>query len=624
MRNFSFKKKEILARLDLVEVVGEHVALRQRGRRYVGLCPFHFEKTPSFVVTPDLGLFKCFGCGKGGDLFSFVEHRENVSFREALQILADRAGVVLDEVSSSAPDSPTRGEIAKINAWAARFFRSNLLSSQVGEEARAYLKGRGLSEASAERFGLGLTADGGTRLTAAAANAGISQAQLVAADLVRESERGSKYDTFRNRLMFPIRDATGRVLGFGGRTLVDDPAKYLNTRQTALFDKGRCLYGVDVARRACSAKGRVLVVEGYTDCLAVHQAGFAETVATLGVALSEEQVDLLRRYCHEIILLFDSDDAGEAAAERGIRVAYPRCVRVRLARIPTGKDPAEYLASSGADAFSDVLKEAVDALEFKWLKTCSHFKEHGSDAARRDAIMDFLGIIGEACATSAVDAVQRGLLINQVAHLLRMDGHEVNRVMKGLRRRRSTTAEPARNKDERRAVVDEEQAAWVTVLEVLLAAPAPLKIGEPLPDPARIADETDRRIALAALDLIVQEGACDLASLLARCTESGDAGRIEELVRRGLAKGNFEKSLSGAAERIRRARFGEEIDRGKQRLSGPDLGAGLLEKSRQQLTKLGNGLREHSHFVPRRKQRSQSRTYTETTPLNDIAALEQS
>ena len=372
MQDFEFKKRQILDRVDLQDVVAEHVTLKRSGRRLVGLCPFHSEKTPSFTVSPELGLFKCFGCGKGGDVFSFVQQRENVPFTEAMRVLADRAGVELGRMGSAdsgGQPGPSRTDLARANSWAMGFFRSNLLDESGGRAAREYLRNRGFLEEAGERFSVGLAGDGVPSLRQAAARAGFDATILLAADLIRKSEDGRFYETFRRRLMFPIRDVTKRVIGFGGRTMVDDKAKYLNTRQTALFDKGRNLYGVDLARDAIVKRRRALVVEGYTDCIACHQANVGETVATLGTALTESQVDLLRRYCDEVTLLFDSDDAGEAAADRAIHVALPRCVKVRLGRIPDGKDPCEFLGNAGVGAFSDVLNGAVDALEFKWSQT---------------------------------------------------------------------------------------------------------------------------------------------------------------------------------------------------------------------------------------------------------------
>ncbi len=629
MRDFELKRREILDRVDIVDVVSDHVALKRRGRRWIALCPFHSEKTPSFTVTPDLGLFKCFGCGKGGDVFSFVQYRENVPFIEAMQMLADRAGVDLQRQNGGEASSsgPSRTELAKVNDWAVKFFRANLLNDEIGRSTRDYLCGRGVSEAAAETLKLGYAADSAaaTSLLVAANRAGIHRSRLLAADLVRESDAGGVYDTFRNRLMFPIHDATGRTVGFGGRTLGDDKAKYINTRQNGLFDKGRNLYGIDLARAAATRKRRAVVVEGYMDCLAAHQAGFDETVATLGTALTDSQVDLLRRYCDEIILLFDSDQAGEAAAERAIHTALPRCVSVRLAHIPSGKDPSDYLANNGAAEFSDVLNGAVDALEFKWSQTQTRFEGDGPDAGRRAAVLDFLGVIADACGTNAVDAIQRGLLLNQVAHLLGMERREVDRLMARVQKRsqrRGLQASQPQEESKRPPPADEEQAAWVTALEVLLVEPGVLGSSASLPDVSRIVNERDRRVAGIAVGLAEEVGEFRLIDLLARCTDPEDAERIEELARRGGARGNYENTFRLAVERIRRASYNVEVERSRQRFANAESQVKPFEESRDQFKDFVEGLQEQRHFVPRGRRQGAGVISTGKNPLDDLGTME--
>lgn len=474
---------------------------------------------------------------------------------EAFRLLADRAGVALDEprtVSSGIEgDEVSRQDIARVNVWALEFFRSNFTSG-AGQPAQEYFFGRGFSKSTAVTFGVGLAVENGRALQLAANRAGFAIPVLLAADLIRRGESGELYDTFRNRLMFPIHDQTGRVIGFGGRTLAEDKAKYLNTRQNALFDKGRNLYGIHLAREAMSSNGRVVVVEGYTDCIACQQAGVSETVASLGTALTEAQIDLVRRFCAEIVLLFDSDSAGETAADRAISVALPRSVKVKLARIPDGKDPSEFLQHHDKVAFSDVLKRAVDALEFKWLATRSRFSADTSDAAKREAIVDFLRVVGESASAQAMDAIQRGLLINQVAHLLQMGREEISRLMKPRPLRPSAPAAATRDAVTANTLRprNEEQAAWTHVLEILLNEPALLHGFEQAAGFERIMNECDRRIAIALRDLSAESQEVRLTDVLARCSDTGDAERIGELVRRGAARGNFAATLRLAASRI--------------------------------------------------------------------------
>lgn len=606
VQDFERTKRAILERIDMVTVVSEHVSLRRSGQRLVGLCPFHSEKTPSFTVSPELGLFKCFGCGKGGDIFSFVQLRENISFAEAARMLADRVGVEPGGLKRSSASGPSGFDLAKVNTWAVRFYRDQLQHPTLGRDARAYLLGRNFSDPTVERFSLGLALDGGPSLIQAAGRAGIQTPLLLAADLVRQSEQGRFYDTFRNRLMFPIRDVTRRVIGFGGRTLVDDRAKYLNTRQNALFDKGRQLYGLDEARDAIVSRGRAVVVEGYTDCLAAQQAGFTETVASLGTALTESHVDLLRRYCDEVILLFDSDEAGLAASERAIQVALPKCIRCRLARIPTGKDPSEFLAHAGPEAFSDVLNGAVDALEFKWSQTRERFEADSSDIRRREAVVDFLQIVAGAVDARAIDAIQRGLVVNQVAHLLRMDRWEVDRTMRQMRPTRSMNKAvgPTSSPATARAPNDQEQAAWTHLLEVVLSQPSVLSgdgAGK-LPGVERIENECDRRIAVAAFELAQEEGAFQLADLLARLSEVEDLDRVSELAHRGAERGNFQKRFDLALERIVRSRDFADVERRRATRAAsasPDEG---VEERREELAAIHRGATQHrgAGFSPRR------------------------
>ncbi len=604
--DFEQVKRQILDRVRIQDIVAEHVTLKRRGVRWVGLCPFHSEKTPSFTVSPERGLFKCFGCGKGGDVFSFVQLRENVSFMEAMRHLADRAGVEFRDTTlrtSAAPGEPSRTDLAKVNAWALQFFRSNLLSESPGRSAREYLHGRGFTDATFERFGLGLAVDGGSSLKSAALRAGFSDAMLLAADLMRQDEHGRAYETFRSRLMFPIRDATGRIVGFGGRTLIDDKAKYLNTRQTALFDKGRNLYGIELAREAIASRRRAIVVEGYTDCMACHQAGFLETVATLGTALTDAHVDLLRRFGEEMVLLFDSDAAGEAAADRAIGLALPRCVKVRLARIPEGKDPSDFLGRASAADFSDVLNGAVDALEFKWSKTQERFRADSSDVRRREAVLDFVRVVADAVSTAAVDAIQRGLLVNQIAHLLRIEREEVSRLMSRSRSPRGESARAATSGAvSQRSVAprDEEQAVWTHMLEVLLNAPDLLSLVDHAPDLARIADPRDRRIATALFDARRDGGQVALTDVLTRCHDPADAQRVTELVERGAARGNFEGTLRLALRRLGQTVRESAVDDSKQRLLDAEATGDSSQAENDARQTLNDGVKEHRHFAPRR------------------------
>ncbi len=315
----------IRAAIDIVEVVGEYVPLRRRGANWFGLCPFHEEKTPSFSVNPHLGIFKCFGCGRGGDVFAFIQQIEHVSFVEAVRMLAERAGIPLPDGEEEADDP--RPALYHALRFAARFYFEQLTQSEAGQVARAYLKQRGIHPEAVRRFGLGYAPNAWDALLKAATEAGIRSEVLEQAGLVLpRKERGGYYDRFRHRLMFPIFSHTGRVVGFGGRLLEPDPEqpKYINTPETPVYHKGRILYGLYQARQALRTQEEAILVEGYTDVIALHQAGIEHVVATSGTALTPDQARLLARYVRRVVLLFDADAAGQQAALRSIELFLER------------------------------------------------------------------------------------------------------------------------------------------------------------------------------------------------------------------------------------------------------------------------------------------------------------
>ena len=555
MRDFQAIKEEIRQRVALVDIVSEQVTLTRSGRSFRGLCPFHKEKTPSFHVIPEKMIFHCFGCKAGGDVFKFIQLREGVSFGEAVRMLADRAGIELRARRAAGSTGPDRAELAKVNEWAARFYRRQLLDPIRGESARSYLAGRGVSNEIAERFGLGLATGGGSAIRQAAKLAGISEQLLLATGLVRRDDRGSTYDTFRDRLIFPIRDATKRVIGFGGRTLVEAPAKYLNTAQNELFDKGRTLYGVDLARADIAASGRAVIVEGYTDCIACHQYGFGSAVATLGTAMTEAHIGLLRRYGDKMLLVFDSDEAGNAAAQRALAVALRHGLSVRLAFVPQGKDPCDFLRAAGAQAFGSLLNSATDALRFTWDRTEARYHSESGDAGRRAAILEFVDLVSGLCRFGALDAIQQGLIANQIAKLLGLRSDQVHRLFgEAAGRRRPASPGPVAvpaGQSPTAVGGSAEQAALTAILEVLLNESGLFDQVKDVFDPQRFEDPVLSRIGLAVRELAEQLGESTLVEVLDRFAEPADARCITELHLRGEQRGNFEATLTGAADCLR-------------------------------------------------------------------------
>ena len=425
-------KDRVLEATDIVEVVSQRVSLKRRGREYVGLCPFHDDHKPSLYVNPQKQIFKCFACGAGGDAIRFVQLSARVDFREALTILARQAGM---DPKLGAPDpavSRKRDQLRRVLEWAAKWFERNLWQP-VGREALEYARRRGMSDETLRAFSIGYAPQGYEALIAAARQARVEPQLLIDAGLAGSSERGRVYDRFRHRLIFPIRDASGRVVGFGGRTLGDDPAKYLNTPETALFHKARLLYGLDRARDAIRQKREAVVVEGYTDVVLLHQAGVCNAVATLGTALSDEHVRLLAPLAERVTMCFDADAAGARAAERAVEVALSDRIEVKVALLPTGQDPAELVIGAGPQVFEQRLLEAIDALEFRWQQTLRQ-AAGGGPAAQRQAAEGFVRLVAQAAARRRIDPVAEGLLVGRVAELVGLPPTSVYSLLERIKR----------------------------------------------------------------------------------------------------------------------------------------------------------------------------------------------
>ncbi len=360
--------REIHARVDIATLIGSYVPLHKRGNDLVGLCPFHNEKTPSFHVHPDKGFFKCFGCGTGGDVIAFISKLENLAFPDAVRMLAQRAGVELE------PENPQvtriRGEreaIYEANQVAVAFFERALREAR-GTAARAYCERRGISPATVEKFHLGYAPDEWNALTDELRRNNIDLEIAAKAGLVKRGERGF-YDFYRDRLIVPTYSTTGEAIAFGGRALGEAEPKYLNTSTTPVYTKGRHLFALNVARRAASHDRTLIVVEGYLDCIALHQAGFENAVAALGTSFTEEQAKELRKYADGIFLCFDGDTAGNAAAGKAIEIAAQVIEHagsgVRVVALPVGADPDSYVREHGPQAFGELLAKAQPAIEYR-------------------------------------------------------------------------------------------------------------------------------------------------------------------------------------------------------------------------------------------------------------------
>jgi DNA primase len=359
---------EVRARADIVEIVGEQVPLKRAGKDFRALCPFHHEKTPSFYVVPGKGFYKCFGCGESGDVFTFLMKRSGVSFHEAVRELAGRVGVEVPDPRSGRETEEPHRALYEALAFADDFYRRGLQAGEGGAGARRYLDSRGIPDAAAERFGLGYAPHGWRLLREEAHRHGIGDEVLLAAGLVKESERGEEpYDRFRDRLTFPIADLGGRVIAFGGRVLsrTDNAPKYLNSPETAIYQKGSVLYGLNWSRGAIRREGAALLVEGYMDYVSLAARGIEHVTAGLGTALTTAQANLLARYTGKALLLYDSDTAGLRATFRTADALLAAGVHPLVVTLPTGEDPDSLARNGGAAALEPHLRAATDVLERK-------------------------------------------------------------------------------------------------------------------------------------------------------------------------------------------------------------------------------------------------------------------
>jgi len=413
---------------DIVDVISEHIKLERKGREMVGLCPFHDDHKPSMNVNPDKQIFKCFACGAGGDVIKFVQMREGLTFIRAVERLADRAGIKLTFAQRTfEPQSDVdSADIERVNRWAMKFWRKNLLDS-CGEKCREYIRSRNISDASSEEYSLGFASEKWDDLLKAARNKNIPDKLMLAAGLIVSNEQGKVYDKFRNRLMIPIIDAAGRVVGFGGRTLGDDPAKYMNSPTSIIFDKSNCVYGIDKARHEIVSTGTVAVVEGYTDVIMAHQAGCKNVVATLGTSFTSGHAKLLRRYAKNIVLIFDSDVAGAAAAARALEICLAESIDIKVASVPEGKDPCDFVSAKGGEAFKGIIANATDVMRYRWERLTDRLGSSENLTDRKAATEEFLNSVAVAMKGGILDTITYGLIINRLSRILQIPSEDLRK-----------------------------------------------------------------------------------------------------------------------------------------------------------------------------------------------------
>jgi len=558
--------QQVAQATDIVELVGQYVALTKRGREYVAVCPFHDDHKPSMYVSSAKQIFKCFACGAGGGVFQFLILYEKLSFPEAVRTLADRAHIPLPQEASEpqAPQGLSKTELAEVLAFAAQFFRG-ALRSKGGREALEYAHGRGLTDESIQRFGLGYAPVGWEALLGAARGKGFRDAQLVAAGLAVPRDSGGCYDRFRNRLIFPILDVSGKVIAFGGRALDPaDRAKYLNSAESILFDKSSHLYALNWSREAIVSSRQVGVVEGYLDAIVPLQAGVGNVVATMGTALTERHVRVLSRYAREVILVFDADVAGAAAAERALELFLAQRIDVRVATLPAGQDPCDYTLAEGPEAFARLLAEAPDALRYAWDRRQAQWQAAGGNLAdRHDIVQEFLRLIVSSTAFDAIDEVRRGQLAQHIGHLLNISAtdlqQQMRRMARGLRRTgRSPGGPEAGGRELDRPAAHIER----NLLEVLVNRPDLFDLAAERIDPSDFQDPRLRTLA-ECVWAMGQAGRLSLEELLAAEAMSPWGALLTDLAEAGERRGNFEETLHGALSSLLRRREKEELQQSK-------------------------------------------------------------
>ena len=536
----------IRSQADIVDVVSDYVTLRKAGKNYKGLCPFHDEKTPSFSVNPERQIYHCFGCGKGGNVFSFLMEHENVTFVEAVRHIARRLNITIPDTYRQHEAGSEAESLAQVTRFAARFFHERLLNAGRDSIVRRYTERRGLSEETVKSFGLGFAPDSWNDLLNAARNQGIDTALLVKAGLAKTGEQRT-YDAFRKRLIFPIQAPSGRVVGFGGRALSDeDQPKYLNSSESPIYRKSQVLYGLYQARDALRQRGRVLVVEGYMDLLGLYEQGIHGAVALCGTALTREQARLLARYGQQAFLVYDSDQAGVRATWRAIEPLVESGLWTRIVRLPEDYDPDSYVREHGPDGFMKLVDSA-------------------------DSIADFMGHHANLQGSGDREEVFRTLteLIRKTANLVHRETYreEAERrfpALQGLlaselrspgavqRDRRAPRAEAAPDGD---AMVERD------LVQLMLDGRAIAELVENQLEPRDFKHPLYRRIVELCFAKLGGEGTYDLSGLIDTIGDDEAARVMTELINASDSGLNLEQRARDHIIRIKQKRLKESMAR---------------------------------------------------------------
>lgn len=509
---------EIKYRNDIETAVSQYVNLKRRGKNLVGLCPFHSEKTPSFTVYPENGSFYCFGCGVGGDVFTFTGLIENLDYMESIKLLAERSGISLPQDGYDDSMQRLKKKIYDINRDTARFFHSFLMSPG-GKWALDYLTGRGLTVKTIKHFGLGAAPDSWDALIHHLKEKGYTESDMLAANVIGKSNRGGIYDRFRKRVMFPIINIRGNIVAFSGRAMPGEDkqgGKYVNTADTPVYKKSENLFGINFAKSVCSE--RVILVEGNMDVISLHQAGFENTVAPLGTAFTTGQANLLSRYTKEIVLMLDADAAGQKAVRRASGLLENTGLSVRVVVIPDGKDPDEYIKKNGKERFAALLEGAVSDMEYKLLTAAKDI-----DLNSEDGRLKYLAAAAEIIAATD-DIMTRDIYIGRLSEKYGVSRTALTTRVNELRKRNSRQKQkkeisdiirPKFTKDdinpERRKSV-KGTAAEETLIAVLLKNPDFYKIALDKLPPEKMLTSLNRRIYETIISVLEHGGSLDISA----------------------------------------------------------------------------------------------------------------
>ncbi len=544
--------EEVKAANSVYEVISEYVNLQKTGVNYRGLCPFHGEKTPSFFVNPERQIFHCFGCGAGGSVFTFIMQYENIAFPEAVRRLAQRKGIPLPSVERKDDrEEGLRKAILEANTRAHAYFQQQI-ASHSGEAARAYLAGRGIGEEGIKRFHLGWSLKDWEALRAALRKQGVGDEVMAKAGLIVPRPTGNGYyDRFRERVIFPVANAQGEVVAFGGRVIgKEGEPKYLNSPETPVYQKGKLLFGLDLAKARIREAGYALLVEGNLDLVTAHLAGVDNTVATMGTALTRDHLRLLKRFTHKVVLVYDGDAAGIEAAKRSLDLFLEEDLTVNSVTLPGGQDPDGFIRSQGVDAFRALLKDSVPLVDFFLEKTATKWRGEGIDGKAR-AVEEMLPVL-----VRMSNHVKRSEYVRRAAQLLDVREEAIQAELwphLAGTKVRPTGGSPVRQVTRRRYAEEEE-----LVRAMLLSRPLAVKIMEDVPL-VHYQDERCRTVA-SAIYQDLERGTADERPGVPSLEDPEAAALAARLVAEEELVGDLERTALDSLTRLRRSRLTRELE----------------------------------------------------------------